>query len=480
MPTRPNILVLMADQLQGRVLEPGHPCQTPHLDRLAARGVRIARAYTPNPVCSPARASLMTGLLPHTHGVTTVNHCTMDWECQLQTQHPHWAQRLQAAGYRTALFGKWHVERTDELGRFGWDEFCLQGSEAWRARRRELTAGQPEGFAWQVTLGGPEGYHPSRLYGVTRVPPEARGMGVTVSLAADYLAEATAGDTPWCCFVGIVEPHDPYDTSQEMFDRYDAPSIVPPANWSDPLTGRPGLYRKARRAFETLSLAQKQEAAACYWGSITELDAQFGRLLDQLEAAGQLDNTIVVVTSDHGEFLGAHGLYQKNVSAFEEAYHIPMIVAGPGLAAGAVSPARVGLHDVGPTLLDLLGLETIGQGQSTSFAPVLTAPDEVDAYQTGYAEYNGTRYQFTQRILWDGDWKLVWNGFDFDELYNLREDPQELVNRIDDPTADGHLRRLMALAWEKVKTFDDHPIGRSNYAILRLAAYGPEIGAGEA
>lgn len=475
MATQPNILFLMTDQMQGRVLEPGHPCRTPHLDRLAARGMRFPRAYTPNAICSPARASLMTGLLPHTHGVVTVNHCTMDWECNLQEQHPHWAQRLQAAGYRTGLFGKWHVERTNELERFGWEVNGVQGGAMWRARHQELNDGQPRGMAWQVDLGEPEGYTPARLYGVTNVPPERRGMGVSCSLASEFISQSRDGGRPWCCFVSVTEPHDPFDTSQAMYDSYDAPSIEPPANWSDDLKGRPGMYRKARRAFDALSLAQKQEAAACYWGSITEIDAEFGKLLAQLEASGEMDHTIVVMTSDHGEFLGAHGLYQKNVSAYEEAYQIPLIVAGPGVARGAVTDARVGLHDVGPTLLELAGLETIGDGQSTSFAPVLSDPDATADYQEGYSEYFGVRYWFTQRVIWDGDWKLVWNCFDQDELYNLRDDPQELVNRIDDPACDEHVRRLMAIAWRKIRDFDDHPLGRANYGVLRLAPYGPGI-----
>ncbi len=475
MATRPNVLILMTDQMQGRVLDPEHPCRTPHLDRLAARGVRFPRAYTPNAICSPARASLMTGLLPHSHGVTTVNHCTHDYECTLQEDKPHWAQRLQAAGYRTGLFGKWHVERTDELERYGWEVNNVQSSAAWRQRRQALNEGRESGFERQVMLDEPAGYTPARLYGLTRVEPERRGMGVSCSLAAEFLAESCGRDRPWCCFVSVTEPHDPFDTSQSMLDTYDLAGIEPPANWFDDLAGRPGMYRKAGRAFASLSLDQKKEAAACYWASITEIDQQFGHLLDQLEAAGELDRTIVIMTSDHGEFLGAHGLYQKNVSAFEEAYQIPLIVAGPGLAAGAVSEARVGSLDIGPTLLDLLGLETIGEGQSKSFASVLAAPDETADYQVGYAEYYGVRYWFTQRIIWDGDWKLVWNGFDVDELYDLRHDPQELVNRIDDPACDEHVRRLMRIAWRKIREFDDHPLGRANYGSLRLAPYGPGI-----
>src|SRR5690606_12243037 len=116
----PNLLFLMTDQMQGRVLDPAHPCITPNFDSLAARGIRFTRAYTPNAVCSPARASLMTGLLPHNHGVLCVTHTVDEDQAVLRKEHPHWAQRFVEAGYRTGYFGKWHVERSNELAQFGW------------------------------------------------------------------------------------------------------------------------------------------------------------------------------------------------------------------------------------------------------------------------------------------------------------------------------------------------------------------------
>ena len=126
----------MTDQMQGRVLEPDSPCQTPHLDGLAARGVRFRRAYTPNAVCSPARASLMTGLLPHNHGVLYVVHTVDDDQAVLRTQHPHWAERLTEAGYRTGYFGKWlaGAGRAGHAPRLGLGPFfvgAISGEPAW-------------------------------------------------------------------------------------------------------------------------------------------------------------------------------------------------------------------------------------------------------------------------------------------------------------------------------------------------------------
>jgi arylsulfatase A-like enzyme len=462
----PNILFLMTDQMQGRVLDPAHPCITPNFDRLAARGVRLPKAYTPNAVCSPARASLMTGLLPHSHGVLEVIHCVDDDQCNLRTELPHWAQRLEEAGYRTGYFGKWHVERSNDLARFGWQ---VTGASS--------GGGKGSGnFTLRGTNEHPEGYRESLLYGVTDVPPEQRGVGMTTDLALQFLRQESAGAAPWCCFVSISEPHDPFVTGQEAFARYDVGGVELPPNVGHDLAGQPGLYRKAGLTWKGMTRRQKQEAAVCYWASITEIDAQYGRLLDLLETSGQLDDTIVVLTSDHGELLGAHGLYCKNVSGFEEVYNIPMIVGGPGVETGVVSDARVGLHDLCPTLLELAGAEAIDVPDSRSFASVLRdGSGSVGDFTWGFAEYHGGRYRLTQRVIWDGAWKLCWNGFDFDELYNLDDDPFEMNNRIDDAEADARVRSLMQLAWQVVRDTGDAALLNSHYPILRLAPYGPNL-----
>lgn len=465
MQKRPNILFLMADQMQGRVLDAQHPCATPHLDRVASRGTRITRAYTPNAVCSPARASLMTGLLPHNHGVLWVTHVVDDDQGNLRTGHPHWAQRLRTAGYRTGYFGKWHVERGDDPTAFGWEE-----APSWR----EAVRAAEHDWALRRELADPPGYPSTLFYGVTEAPPEERPMGVISARAGEFLERVTGGDEPWCCFVSVPEPHDPFVCGTEAWDALDPDSLPEPANFFASLDGKPGIYGKLAAAFTGFSARERREAMACYYASISEIDTQFGRLIDRAEAAGQLENTIVVVTSDHGELLGAHGLYCKNISAFEEVYHIPMLLAGPGIAEGAERRHRVGLHDLGPTLLDLTGLEPIPTTDSRSFASVLRGEADEADFEEGYAEYHGGRYLLTQRILWQGDWKFVFNGFDRDELYNLAEDPMELDNRADDPGCRERRDAMMRRVWEKLHETGDRSMERSPYFGLRAAVVGPK------
>ena len=185
---------------------------------------------------------------------------------------------------------------------------------------------------------------------------------------------------------------------------------------------------------------------------------------------------MVVLTSDHGDLIGAHGLYLKNVAAFEEIYEIPMVLAGPGIAQATVSNARVGLHDLRPTLCELAAVPAIGAPESRSFRALLREPArQAHEFNNGYAEYSGTRYLLTQRVIWECDWKLVWNGFDFDDLYYLADYPHELRNLIDEPGQQQQVRRLMTRAWGIVRDSGDHALYRSGNRVLRLAPIGPRV-----
>ncbi|MBM4085294.1 MAG: hypothetical protein FJ272_10935, partial [Planctomycetes bacterium] len=382
------------------------------------------------------------------------------------------------AGYRTGYFGKWHVERSEDLHRFGWQVDSGSAGQLHREHRAKVLGDAPpsRGFRLSRTLRHPPGYKESVFYGVTDRPPEKRGMGITTGLALKFLEEAVEGSQPWCCFVSVNEPHDPFVAGQDAFAQYDVDAISLPPNACDDLSGRPAVYRKVARTWADFTDRERREAAACYYACITEIDGQFGRLIDLVKRAGKLDETIIVLTSDHGELLGAHGLYCKNYSAFEEIYNIPLVLCGPGIARGAVSDARVGLHDLCQTLLELAGLPTFAVPDSRSFASALRDPrGQSSRFTTGYAEYDGSRYRLIQRVLWHGPWKLVHNGFDYDELYSLDADPYEMQNLAADPSHQGRLRELMARMWAVIRDTNDQTLLNSHYPGLRAAPFGPLV-----
>ena len=428
--------------------------------------MRLPRAYTPNAVCSPARASLMTGLLPHSHGVLEVTHTVDDDQSCLRTEFPHWAQRLEQAGYRTGYFGKWHVERSGELTRFGWQ---VTGTP-------QAGHKQDGRFSLQKWDEHPEGYRKTLLYGVTDVPPERRGVGLTTDLGLAFLEEAANGEQPWCCFVSITEPHDPFVTGHEAFAQYDVDSLPLQPNVGNDLSGQPNLYRKAGVA----------------WRGHGRTPEEGGRRL--LLRLHHRDRHSVRAPPRLPRILGAARRHDRRPHQrprraarlprplLQELHRLrgglldPHGGGGSGGAAGVTSQARVGLHDLCPTLLELAGLETIGAPDSRSFAGALQDPaGGAGDFTRGFAEYHGSRYRVSQRIVWDGPWKLCWNGFDFDELYNLDDDPYEMTNLID---VEGHeevVRSLMRYAWQVVRDTGDETLLNSHYPILRLGRYGPGI-----
>ncbi len=469
----PNVLFFMCDQMQGRAFY-SENTDTPNFDAAAARGCSFTRAYAPNAICSPSRASLMTGRLPHNHGVLWVTH-NVDADQAAIRDTPHWAQVLRSSGYHTGYFGKWHVEQSEQPSRFGWNEDYSLHSHAYE----EAGACRGVGNQFGETLirrgyvESPRGYNKRLLYGSTSLEPEQRHLGLITDLALSRIRAWAERQQPWCCFVSTPEPHDPFVCSESTLrKRKNQPVPLSPTLFDD-LNGRPNLYRKARRGFDGLSEEEHQEAALCYHASIEELDSQFGRLVDLLVELGEFDNTIIVVTTDHGELLGAHGYYCKNITASEEVYNIPLLISGPGVTRQGALSARVGLQDLSQTILDLSGLPILPTDDSKSFAPLLRGESEEGSFTTGYAEYFGGRVLLTQRVLWEGNWKFVFNGFDEDELYDLEEDPYEKRNLIDEERHRVRAEAMMTEVWRRMAETGDYSLLNSDYFPLRVGLVGP-------
>ena len=322
---------------------------------------------------------------------------------------------------------------------------------------------------------------------------------------------AEGSEQPWCCVSSYYEPNEAMVVGREAYELYDVDSLPLPPNLRDPMTDKPNIYRREQQIFAGVSDDEWRAAKACYLGRITEIDAELGRLLALLREHDALESTIVIVssliphtrcpaalpllpsreirrrgprvrcvrsqvTADHGKYVGGHGMEAHNFGGFEEIYNIPMIVAGPGVAVGERCDGRVGLHDLHPTILELCGAapDAPARADSRSFAPLLAAPAAQESgYRTGYAEYFGTRFPLSQRILWDGDWKLVFNGFDFDELYCHATDPHELTNLAAEPEHRQRVEEMMAKVWGRVEATGDGALLNTHYYSMRFAAVGP-------
>jgi arylsulfatase A-like enzyme len=464
---RPNLLILISDQQQAATLESGNPCQTPHLDRLAAAGTRFARCYAPNPICSPSRASLLTGLLPHSHGMVDVTHAVEPYRAELKPNLPFWSRTLQQAGYHTAYLGKWHIERSNRLENFGFDSYSV---EQYHQLQGLVERGGPLRLRVSVQQ---KGYKDFLLCGVSDDPVETTPEYGLYSDALNFLGQAAqTPDRPWALFVSSEAPHDPYVVPAAYYERYQPADIPRPASFDDALTDRPTIYRRIQQVWRQLDWPDFAQAITCYYAYCSLVDDQVGRLLAGLVETGQAENTLVVFTSDHGDYVGAHRLFLKGIPAFEEAYRIPLILSGPGVPAGRVIEPIVSSLDLGPTVINLSGSGEF-PGHGRSLLPLLQA--EPGLWESeAFAECHGQRFYYTQRVLWRDNYKYVFNGFDRDELYDLAADPYELHNLANDPAHQPVLEDMAGRMWQIIHRTDDFNMSKAQYGMFRFAPVGPE------
>ncbi|HOX39923.1 MAG TPA: sulfatase-like hydrolase/transferase [Candidatus Brocadiia bacterium] len=468
---RPNLLFFISDQQRSDTLSPDSPCITPNFDRLAARGVRFNRCYAPNPICSPTRASIMTGVLPHTHGMVDCTHTVAPYRAEFNAKLPVFPRRLKDSGYRTAYFGKWHIERSERLENFGFDVYDV-GHDSLAEYRRSHGFGDRKEKLLRSCSVKQKGYRDFLLCGVTSEPEEATGEYHWTSRAIEFLKQNCDSDRPWAVFIGTEGPHDPYVVPEEFFGMYDPAAIPRPASFDDDLSDRPAIYRRIRRVWDQLDWPQFAEATACYYAFCTLIDRQVGRLLDVVRSIGQEDETLVVCTADHGDYMGAHRLMLKGIPAFEEAYRAPLIIVGPGAQRGEVRSEIVSSMDLAPTIIEMLLGEEF-PCQARSLRPLLEG-NAAGWRSEAFAECHGQRFFYTQRILWRERWKYVFNGFDEDELYDLESDPCEMRNLIGDQSCRSVAEEMAAGMWDIIRRTDDFNMSKAQYGMFRFAPVGPE------
>jgi arylsulfatase A-like enzyme len=482
---RPNILIYMTDQEQAQVSFPEHPCQMPHTEQLARDGVLFRNCHTVAAHCCPTRARFMTGLYPSRHGVYNNVKTHTAIHKGLNEGVVTFSELIRESGYRMAYSGKWHVTNLENPSDRGWEELHVtapgdgeigdRGASRWKG----AGAGVPEKRERGQVLRPGWGHY--QLYGSRKMTGpkgyEDSGDHKTVRHAVDALPElATSGD-PWCLFAGPTGPHDPFIVPERFAGKYDPADVQLPPSFRDRMADKPRIYQRQRQQYwDQLSEDEVRESIAHYWGYCTMMDEMFGEVLAALDATGQADNTLVIRTSDHGDYCAAHGLYCKGVGSFREAYHIPLAVRWPnGIdTAGREVSALTNVMDFAPTFLDLAGIETVPEGVAgQSLVPWLREETPENWRDTHYTQFNGVELYYTQRIVQTHTHKYVYNGFDFDELYDLEADPHEMVNLADQADYEEIKRDLVRRMWETALAEDD--IITNPYATVAMAPWGPGI-----
>ena len=466
---RRNILVLLTDQQRVDSLGcyGNRVCRTPALDGLAAEGTRFDRCYTPTAICTPARATLVTGLLPFRHALLANYERNVGFREELREQDVPFSHYLIDAGYNVGLEGKWHVGKEK-----GPEEYGFQGPHyfGWHnpVEHPEYVAyleerGLPEFEFSEETRGTfPNGQPGNLIAGVVDQPVEATFEYYlaerTIERLGEYARDYQDSNTPFYMACNFFGPHLPYLIPREYHEMYDPADVELPASIAETFAGKPKVQRHYSEhwTFDSFTLEEWRKLIAIYWGYVTLIDEQVGRILRATDDLGLRESTAVLFAADHGEFTGAHRMNDKGPAMYEDIYRVPLIIREPGAPGGRVENRFVTLTDLPPTFLDLAGLAGPPEFDGRSLLP-LVHDEEVSGWpQEVTAEFHGHHFPYPQRMIRTGRYKLVVSPADVNELYDLEADPHELQNRYDHPELAGVRRKLMGRLYELLKDRGDN------------------------
>ncbi|RUL85638.1 sulfatase [Tautonia sociabilis] len=447
---RPNVLFLIADDLNNSLGCYGRPMvKTPNIDRLAARGVRFDRAYCQYPLCGPSRNSMLTGLYPNSTGIKGNGQIFR----QTIPSHPSLPQAFRLEGYFAGRIGKlYHYNVPNSVGTNGHDDPGSWELELNPAGVDRLVEQPDEIFSLVPgQFGGTLSWYASPR-------PEEQHTDALQAADAEWVLERCArqSDRPFFLAVGFFRPHTPYVAPASYFEGYpkEEMPVVRGIEEDRADIPSPGLM-SAKKEQETMSDDLRREAVQAYFASITFMDAQVGKVLDALDRLGLSDNTIIVMTSDHGYHLGEHGLWQK-MSLFEESARVPLLIAAPGVSkGGTVSTAPVGLVDLYPTLAELCGVSPPDNLQGQSLVPLLRDPEAPGrGWALSQVRRGGGPNGFEGYSIRTPRWRYTeWDdGGRGRELYDHDADPRELTNLADDPGHAETVAELSALLLEAVRS----------------------------
>ena len=431
--------------------------RTPNIDRLAERGAWFDNAYCASPLCSPARASWLTGTYPHTHRL--FNNYAPSREridgCTLSDRAATIGDLLKEHGYACGNVGVWHLS-DDAVPAHGFDDHWCCFSYIY-----ENLPGPFFGYLDDLGIANPYALDAPGVFRYGDEMPlgvlsDPRGQRTTWTVDQALAVLERERDGPLFLLVGIKDPHPPIIPPPELLAHYPPERLPFPDNFDDPLDGKPSSQARRRCRIRPGSIAVEdfRTVIRYYYALVTHIDRQIGRLVAALERAGRFEHTIFVLNSDHGEMLGNHGFVEKALM-YEESVRVPCLIAWPEtIPAGQRVTAPLGGVDLVPTLLDLVGTPLPAALEGRSMAPAILArtdPESAPVFAevaSAAAIYEGDRdpaqHAAHVMVLADG-WKYVRNRLEIDELYDLSADPAEMHNLAATPSCAPRVAEMRGL-----------------------------------
>lgn len=387
--------------------------------------------------------------MPHIHGGLwnhNIGHIVRTVE---PTEHD-WPRLLVESGYQMRWVGNWQVHPEKDPTAFGYQSYQRVPKRMSDAPDREIEQ--------RYTIENPG--LSIKVGCVDTKPFEETHTHQLAELGIEAITEMSAGSRPWHLRLDFHEPHLPCIPAEPFANMYRPEEIPPWGNADDPLEGKPAMQRRQLENWGIEGWSRREWAIylAGYFGIISQLDDAIGRVIAALERSGRRENTMVICTTDHGDAAGSHRMMDKHYVMYEEEVHVPLIVSWPGTVTPGSRCTDFISHflDIGPTLLDIAGIGIPDRYQGISFLPQLSGRPHRNTRDRIFSTYHGQQFGlYTQRMIRDRRFKLVWNPTDTDELYDLESDPWELHNLACDPTCLKTVSRLKSELWHTMTGLGD-------------------------
>ncbi len=420
MKCKPNILLIVSDQHRYDCTgySQDYPVKTPNLDRLASEGISFTSAYTPIPLCCPARQSFLNGRRPETFGGLWNYDSSLKVEA-LEPEEYSWPRELQDSGYQSTYIGKWHVHPSHNPTMYGYDRYIGRGEYDRYRRSKYPDVKYKNGCFGEVD---PVGLEDARSHWLA---------GQAIETMEGY---AQTG-RPWHIRLDFPGPHLPCTPVKEFADIYRAEEIPMWRSFGEEFKNKPYIQKQQLYNWNIQGLTWEDWSGtvALYYGFISQIDDAIGRVLGKLDDLGMAEDTLLIYTTDHGDMCGGHRMMDKHYVLYDDVVRVPLIVRWPGrIEAGRVCNDFVShFLDLPPTLLEIIDQEPKEFFHGRSLMPFFRGEKPEDWRQEIVSTYNGQQFGlYTQRMLRTREWKYIWNTTDIDELYDMEKDPDELNNLI--------------------------------------------------
>ncbi len=414
-----NLVVVMSDEHNSKFLGcAGHSIvQTPHFDQMAAEGMHFTDACTPSPICVPARAAFATGRYVHDIG---------HWDNAMPYTGAHrgWGHELQDAGIRVESIGKLHYRRDEDPAGFDVEHIPMHVAGGhgmvWASIRDPYLTIQERGGGRMLGKSIGAGESPYTQYDRS-----------VVSRTIEWLEQSAHQNSPFVLYVGLVAPHFPLVCPQEFYDLYSRaglpePKLSPATGYKrHPWVEEQNAMMDSESAF--VDADERRAALTAYYGLVSWLDHNVGQIRNTLQQTGLADTTNMIYTSDHGDNVGARGLWGKS-NMYQESVAIPLIMSGPDVPRGEHCSTPVDLLDLYPTILQGAGLDSDQSANRPGRSLFAAAAGQALPARSMFSEYHAAGSNTACYMLRSGQWKLIYYVRHEPELFNLDDDPEELNN----------------------------------------------------